>query len=206
MPPAPARFPRHLVIDGFLQPALHARLLEHALCSEAHFHPTEIRVEGGGHYNPDTRRSWACMGGLGPAHDDFLAVVESRRDALLAELGIPPFSPARSELELAAHRDGGFFGPHIDTFTGQLRTGLHSDRVLTMVYYFHRQPKGFSGGALALHPFSKVSPLLIEPVDNRLVAFPSFAMHSVQPIQVPGDAWDNARFAVNCWFHRARAA
>ncbi len=78
-----------------------------------------------------------------------------------------------------AHREGSFFIPHLDTFTSANRAEQQTDRVVTMVYYFHIQPRRFTGGALALYPFARGEPILLDPADNRLIAFPSFALHEV---------------------------
>jgi Rps23 Pro-64 3,4-dihydroxylase Tpa1-like proline 4-hydroxylase len=39
----------------------------------------------------------------------------------------------------------------------------------------------------------------IEPGQNRLVAFPSWAPHEVMPISCPSRRFIDSRFAVNCW-------
>ncbi len=110
------------------------------------------------------------------------------------------------EVELVAHRDGAFFEPHIDIMIQARRDQMPSDRIVTLVWYFHAQPQRFSGGELALLPLGPGEPVLIEVRDNRLLAFPSFAMHEVRTVSVPGDRFADARFAVNVWLHRARAA
>lgn len=196
--------PRYTIIDGFLSEELHRRLLDHALGTQDRFEPTQVRADGEGQLNRKVRLSWASEDGLGDLRDEFLAATGSRFDEIREAVGIPPFPVQKCELELAAHRDGCFYGPHIDTHTGSSGAGLTGVRALTMVYYLHRQPQGFSGGELALYPFSPEAPLLLEPKDNRLVAFPSFARHEVRPISCPGDAWQDARFAINCWYWRTR--
>jgi Rps23 Pro-64 3,4-dihydroxylase Tpa1-like proline 4-hydroxylase len=131
--------------------------------------------------------------------------VIGRAAALLSALGIPPCPLDPVELQLVAHRQGSFFRPHIDTFTQANREGQKSDRVLTLVYYLHAQPRRFTGGEIALFPFGPGEPLAIDPADNRLLAFPSFALHEVRPIATPeDDRFTDARFAVNCWLHRER--
>ena len=123
-------------------------------------------------------------------------------------LAIAPFEPAKIELELSAHRDGDYYHPHIDTFISEDRDGLPTDRVITVVYYFHFQPRGFTGGEFRIHPFAagRQDPVAIEPKDNRLLAIPAFALHEVMPISCASDDFRCARFAVNAWVHRARAA
>ena len=202
---ATTKLPPHVVIDGFLQPDLHGRLLDGVLGGESRFEPTQVRAGAAGDVaDTQIRQSWHARDGLGPLKDEFREALIVPLDAIREQLRIPPFKVARFELELAVHRDGGFYRPHIDIHTGDGRAD--TDRMLTMVYYFHRQPAGFTGGEIALYPLSRDGPKLIEPLDNRLVAFPAFALHEVRPIACPGDAWANARFSVNCWFNRRRSA
>ena len=199
------RYPPHQLIEDFLPAAIHAELLAYTLANAAKFQPTTVTDQGEANYNPGTRQSWACDGGLGPLKAPFKAAVEAQREAMLAALGIPSFDLARVELELVAHRDGSFFRPHIDTLTSLNRSDQQTDRMLTIVYYFCAEPKRFTGGELALFPFGAGKPKLLEPADNRLVAFPSFAMHEVNPVSCPpDDDFADARFAVNCWLHRKR--
>ena len=64
--------------------------------------------------------------------------------------GLRPFEVSRYELELVVYQDGARFGRHVDT----MRVGAmdESDRLLTGVYYFHSQPRAYSGGALRRGP------------------------------------------------------
>ncbi|MFM5906016.1 MAG: 2OG-Fe(II) oxygenase [Novosphingobium sp.] len=200
------RFPPYRVIDGFLPADLHADLLAHTLASEADFSPTSIRNEGSEGYVAGMRQSWHCDKALGPLKERFSATITDQRASLREALGVPDFAIKYTEFELVAHRDGAFFRPHIDTFTAANRNPKFGDRVLTMVYYFHAQPRRFAGGGLKLFAFASEEAIEIEPADNRLVAFPSFAMHEVLPVSVPdGDVFADARFAVNVWFNRERA-
>lgn len=71
---------------------------------------------------------------------------------LTRDLRVPQFEPSEITAELVAHNDGAFFKRHSDRFYGAER-GAH-DRLLTAEYYFHAEPKAFSGGALRLYSFS----------------------------------------------------
>jgi predicted 2-oxoglutarate/Fe(II)-dependent dioxygenase YbiX len=195
---------KHLVIDDFLPAEDHAALLAFALANEAHFAPSEVRRGTQGYHAPDTRKSLLCGAPLGGLKDRFRAAILARNDELFAATGTPPFAVARCEIELAVHRDGCFFAGHQDTFTEESRAGTHSDRLVSAVWYFHAEPRRFSGGELAIYPFGEGEPDLIEPRDNRLVVFPSVAFHEVLPISCPGDAFADARFSINCWLRRAR--
>ncbi len=200
----PTRMPKHLVLDSFLAPELHERLLQHALSSEEHFEPTQIHVSTDVVTKVAARRSWEMREWAGSLKDDVRRCFAARQDEISKALAIPDFKATGFDMQLAAHRDGGFYKPHMDTHTGAERTTVSKDRILSLVYYFYRQPRAFTGGDLLLYPFSPEPPLAIKPEDNRLVAFPAFALHEVRPVACPGDAWRDARFSVNCWFKRAR--
>ncbi len=150
------------------------------------------------------RKSWACQDGLGRLAAPFEEAIKARSDQILRGLGLSALKISRSEFELVAHRDGSFFDKHIDTLTQSHRDKQKSDRVVTLVYYFHALPKQFSGGELALAPIGPGDPLLIEPINNRLVAFASIVPHEVLPVSCPGDEFANARFAINVWLHRSK--
>ena len=112
------------------------------------------------------------------------------------------------ELEVTAHRLGGFYRPHQDTGYGRA-----DSRLVTFAYYFHREPKGFAGGDLLLYDtsiatggFSAAAFSRIQPVNNSLVFFPSGYVHQVLPVYANGDAFENTRFTVNGWLHTPSSA
>lgn len=197
--------PNHCQIDDFLAPKALAALRAHTRAHRDAFKASKVIAEGTHRNDPAVRQSSKCKAGLGSAEAPFRRAIDKVSPRLFDALNIPVTPIVTCELELVAHRDGAFFKPHLDTFAGVNREGEASDRLISIVYYFHLGPRGFRGGDLVLHPFVPgAEPLPIAPEDNRLVAFPSFAWHEVSPVEVPGDAFEDARFAVNCWLHRAR--
>jgi SM-20-related protein len=196
---------KHLVIDDFLPPEVHAGWLQFAIANQTGFAASEVRRAAQGQYDPAVRRSQIYQSDLGELEAAFVATILNRQSELLAGTGTPPFAISKCEVELAVHRDGCFFAAHQDTLTREDRIGLSSDRIVSVVYYFHAQPQGFSGGALVIHPFGESEASVIEPRDNRLVVFPAFALHEVRPVLCPGDAFASARFSINCWLRRAAA-
>ncbi len=192
----------HLVIDDFLSREAADTMLAQMIAAEAHFVPSVIgdddmrRVDEG--YRSSRRLSGRCGVDLKPLAE----AIDARLDAFCAGVGINPFSVVRRELSVVAHGDGDFYKPHIDTRTGASDDG--SVRVVSCVYYLHRAPRAFSGGELAIHPIAgDAPPVLIEPVHNRLVIFPSFIPHEVLATRA-SDAFADCRFSVNCWLRRAR--
>ena len=71
-----------------------------------------------------------------------------------------------------------------------------------MVYYFHKEPKAFTGGQLRLYGLAGAdSPDYeeIEPRLDRAVFFPSWFPHEVLPVRCSSDAFADGRFAMSCW-------
>ena len=201
-----SRLPRHVVIDGFLPAELHDALLAQTLGQEEAFKRSTMR-EGGADVHGEARKSWVNDAELGELEAPLETAVRAALPLIFEGLGIEPFEPAKIELEVSAHRDGDFYRPHVDTFHSEDRAGRKTDRVVTAVYYFHAQPRAFSGGEFRIHPFGGVGePITIEAEDNRLLAIPAFALHEVRPIACENGEFRSSRFAVNAWVHRARPA
>lgn len=191
----------HLRIAAFLDVEAHAALLDWTLANEARFVPAQL---AGGTVRPEARRA-LVLRDLGP----FNAILDARMRAeaagWTAALRSTPFATSEVELELAAHNDAAHFTLHSDTYArAEVARG---DRMLSAVYYFHRQPKGYEGGALRLHRLGAApgdAGLDITPDDNSLVVFPSWGPHEVMPVRCASETFADSRFAVNCWIYRAR--
>ena len=197
--------PACIVIDNFLTHDDHTALLAHALMSESDFTPTSIGSEPKSVVALDWRLSWKCQTGLGEAEQRISRTFVAAMPQIAAAIGMRPFALEKVEIELIAHRNGSFFNPHIDTLVDAKPNQVRSDRAISIVYYLHNKPRGFSGGELVLYPLSVGEAKVIKPRDNRLVAFVSFLPHEVKPVAIPhGNAFRDARFAVNCWLYRAR--
>jgi SM-20-related protein len=201
-PPRAAPTLPHLRQPDFLRSDEHAALLDWALASEARFAPAAL---AGGVVDANVRHALSLRD-LGPLH----AVLETRVAAAvpgwIAALRVTPFEISDIELELAAHNHGAHFTLHADTYTRDKRA--RGDRMLSAVHYFHREPKGFRGGCLRLHRLGARPGdpgTDIEPEQNSLVVFPSWAPHEVMPVECPSGEFADSRFAVNCWVYRARA-
>lgn len=193
----------HTIIDGFLGEELSGELLDFVLAHEGGFVPTAVynTSEGSG-IRGESRTSFRFDGDWKAKRKAFRAVVEARIEEVVSGAGSAGFRPDQMEIELVATRDGGHFIRHIDTLTQVPETT--TDRIVSAVYYFHREPRVFSGGELILHGIGGDEMKPIEPRHDRLVVFTSIAPHEVAGTQVPGDAFSDARFSINCWLHRSR--
>ena len=194
----------HYIADNFLPDAVHQGLLAHTLKVDD-FAAGKVVSKGAVDYHPDARKGQLSNDRLGPYRPAFRAALLAAFPDICAATGVAQFDLAEIEIRLAAHKHGDFFSPHRDSFTGSDREQTRGDRLITAVYYFHQTPRVFLGGDLHIHPFDRSAPAIIEPRDNRLVAFPSFMLHEVTTVTVPSGEFADSRFSVSCWFDRQRA-
>lgn len=202
-PEKPSLMPPHHVLEGFLSTAEAECLLAHAARHEAAFTPTRVGTHAERRVSPAIRVSTSVRD-LGEFQPLLRRRLRGMAEELAALLRLSAFATSRVELELVAHGDGAFYRRHIDT-----RTVADTDhiRVLSGVYYFHRQPKGFSGGALRLYAIGDDDRFVdIEPTHNTLLVFPAWAPHEVRPVSCPSGEFMDSRFAINCWLHVRRSA
>jgi len=189
------------IYRGFLDSVARASLLAWAMENEKKFEPS---VVGGGNKHDPSVRTSLFVRDFGPVktvlHRRLLDLVPT----LIRDLRVTPFEPSKVELELVANNDGAFFERHIDMHIGATRRA--SDRLLSAVYYFHAEPKAFSGGALRLYSFGtkedKGSFADVQPEQNTLLVFPSWVSHQVLRVSCPSRRFSDSRFNVNCWVHR----
>jgi|LWDU01.1.fsa_nt_gi Rps23 Pro-64 3,4-dihydroxylase Tpa1-like proline 4-hydroxylase len=90
---------------------------------------------------------------------------------------------------------------HIDSFAE------NNNRMITLVYYFHKEPKKYKGGEIQftrspIHDGKVMdkneTPITITPENNMMVVFNSKVAHTVLPTTSP-KTFDKGRFSVNIW-------
>jgi len=197
--------PPYGIYRGFLDSVAHSSLLAWALENGTRFKTSSVlrSFEQDGVHDPSVRKSLRVVD-FGPMK----AVLRQRlldfAPTLIADLRVTSFEPSEVELELVANNDGAFFKQHTDTLIGDQRKA--TDRLLSAVYYFHAEPKAFSGGALRLYSFgteeNQGNFVDVQPEQNMLLVFPSWALHEVLPVSCPSRRFSDSRFNVNCWVHR----
>jgi SM-20-related protein len=197
------RLPPYLVRQNFLGADLSARLLAHAIDTEAGFQPSKVVDHGASRVDPSFRVS-VIQRELGALKREVREAMHAAAPELIKSLRVTPFDVMKVEVEMAAHGDGAFYRRHTDTFAHDPAGA--SDRLVSGVYYFHQMPKQYSGGALRLYAFGSGSDLYedIVAAHDSLVVFPSWAAHEVLPVSCPSGRFADSRFALNCWFLRAR--
>lgn len=193
----PARYVRLLDVLG---PAAKGRLLDEAIARAPDLVPSRVTTNVSGY-----RRS-RLVNDPGELAADLVARVRDRLPELCDRLDVVPFPVGQIEAQLTVHNDGDFYRAHTDNGDEGTRT-----REISYVYYFHRQPKRFTGGELVLFDgriengqvVATGPPIVIEPVDDSLVVFPSACLHEVRPVQMMSADQGDGRFTINGWVRRA---
>ena len=191
------RVPPHLVMRNFLGAEVITALLQHAIANEARFTITKVG-EGENRRSDASVRVSKRLREIGNMRSTIEAKLLSRLPEIAPKLEIAPFAPAVAELKLVAHGDGAFYKAHIDPFQ---HTAVNQ-RMISAVYYFNAAPKAFSGGALRLLAFEGGAYEDLEPENDMLTVFPSWALHEVMPVHCPSGRFIDSRFAINCWLLR----
>jgi Rps23 Pro-64 3,4-dihydroxylase Tpa1-like proline 4-hydroxylase len=124
---------------------------------------------------------------------------------VISALRMKQFAVGTIECQITASNDGSFFNVHTDA--GHNETVR---RQLTFVYYYHREPKPFTGGELRVYDDQLRNGKLarhdtfqtIEPRHNSIVFFQAPIMHEVVRVNVPSREFRDSRFTVNGWIQR----
>jgi SM-20-related protein len=191
------------IIDDLLGSEAAQALLDFATANRDCFKPSLVFSKGRFDVrHDDFRSSLSYDYDLEDMAQPIEAAIARNSDRIRRETGSELFDPVASELEMVAHGDGHRFGLHIDTRTGGNLALDKTDRVISLVYYFHRRPQAFSGGNLVIHALHGEERHVVAPRHDRLVAFSSIAPHEVEPISLPGGDFADARFSVVCWLLR----
>ena len=189
--------------DGFLEPDSRDALFAHIRDDSGNYEPSRIygRVDGG---EVDEERRRSVVRREDPwAREAFLPTLEKPLQVARRFFGVENVPFARIELQVTASGDGDFFTMHCDDGYGE-----SYDRMLTFIYYLHREPRPFTGGTLNVFDSHKVdgryrpatSFARIDPRNNRLVMFPADRFHEVARMACPSPAFEDRRITVNGWY------
>lgn len=188
-------------------------LTKYVLTHEQDFTPSTVIPDGVPDAETDVSyRKSRVLYDLG----EYAELVQKRLLALLPDVlktfRRDEFPIANVDVQITASNHGDFFKVHRDNSSIEpLDIPL---REVTYVYYFHTEPKAFSGGQLSLYNSrdgevensGEQSVKTITPRQNTLVLFPSSYDHEVLPVRCPTGKFANSRFTVNGWVIREAAA
>jgi Rps23 Pro-64 3,4-dihydroxylase Tpa1-like proline 4-hydroxylase len=193
---------RHPVVqlDGFLSGAEVAWLMELAFNAESRFVPARVSDD-----KEDYRHSFMLAAPEGLKRL-FVAKITAAMPEVMPQLRLGHFSLGAIDCQITASVDGSYFKSHTDAGANETYR-----RQFTYVYYFNREPKGFSGGELRIYDdtirngklAATDSFQVIEPRHNSIVFFQAAVMHEVMPVGVPSKQFRDSRFTVNGWIEKA---
>ena len=186
----------YALIDNFLPANQVDDLLRYSINKQPEFEPTTNSAS-----DPNYRRSFFL-----PYFPEFseliIKMIWKITPQIITHLGIHHFAIEQIESQMTALNHGNYYKIHNDS--GSPDT---AKRILTYVYYYHREPKPFTGGELIIYD-SKIengysvaasSFKKIEPKNNTIVFFPSYCMHEVLPVNCPSEYFTDSRFTINGW-------
>jgi len=192
-----------VTLENFLGDA-RQQLFEHVLKHKADFKLGTVidRESEKAVVNERLRRSKTLdnLGGLEKLFTEHLKEVLS---SVLTRLDHPAFPLRDIEIQITASGDGDYFRMHKDG-------GDDDTRELSFVYFFHQEPRRFSGGEFRIFDAQKVEDEYVptdlsqtlSPRQDMIVFFPSVNEHEILPVRVPSRTFEDSRFTVNGWIHR----
>lgn len=194
-----------VILDEFLVAEEWRALLEYTFRRTPDFQKTHVIGAGGSnHLDYQTRRSLVLFD-VGPFAQVFSERLTTFLPHVLTRLRQPPFPVSHIEIQLTGTGNGEFFRRHTDNGSPDV-----ASREVTFVYFFHREPRPFSGGELRIydtvtdngsaHPAGPHR--VVYPMQNQAVFFPSGCLHEILPVGCPSGEFCDRRFTVNGWFHR----
>jgi Rps23 Pro-64 3,4-dihydroxylase Tpa1-like proline 4-hydroxylase len=193
---------RHPIVqlEGFLSGAEVAWLMELVFAAESRFVPSAVSDN-----KADYRQSLVLA-----APDELRRLMVGKIKAAMPEvmprLRLGQFPIDNIDCEVTASVDGSYFKAHTDAGANETYK-----RQFTYVYYFNREPKGFTGGELRIYDDTIRNGKLaatesfqtVEPRHNSIVFFQAAVMHEVMPVGIPSKQFRDSRFTVNGWIDRA---
>ncbi|MGA8492118.1 MAG: 2OG-Fe(II) oxygenase [Terriglobales bacterium] len=195
-----------VILDEFLTSAELNTLSQYVLEHEMQFEMSEVLSPGvsGGAVDYDHRRSRVLMD-LGGQEKMITDRVLNCLPQVLKRWGRDPFPISRLETQTTASNHGDFFHCHSDNGAEAVAA-----REITFVYFFHREPKQFSGGELRIYDSRRENDnyvptanyRTIVPEQNQLVLFASGLSHEITPVDCPSGRFADSRFTVNGWVHK----
>ena len=195
-----------VVLDEFLTLTELNTLRQYVLEREPQFEISEVLSPGvhGSAVDYEQRRSRVLMN-LGGHERMITDRVLNCLPRVLQKWGRDPFPISRIETQATASNHGDFFHCHSDNGAEAVAA-----REITFVYFFHREPKQFSGGELRIYDSRRENDnyvptanyRTIVPEQNQLVLFASGLSHEITPVDCPSGQFADSRFTVNGWIHR----
>ncbi len=180
------------------------KLFDYVVSQEKNFNPATVvqRDTPSPVVNEKLRRA-KTLDSLGEFEAIFVERIREHLQPALEKLGHKGFPLGHIEIQITASSDGDYFRLHPDS-------DANSTREMSFVYFFHREPRHFSGGELRIYETRLIGDQLVpsdkshilSPRQDTIVFFPSRNEHEILPVRVPSRTFSDSRFTVNGWIHR----
>jgi Rps23 Pro-64 3,4-dihydroxylase Tpa1-like proline 4-hydroxylase len=189
-------------VANFLGPEDRQKLLDYVISQEDNFKPATVIQATSPTVNEKVRRA-KTLDKLGEFEAKFAERIKEQLQPVLNKLGHKAFQMGRIEMQITASNDGDYFRLHQDS-------DPKSTREISFVYFFHREPRRFSGGELRIYQGRLVDDRVVpadqshtlSPRQDTIVFFPSLNEHEVLPVRVPSRSFGDSRLTLNGWIHR----
>ncbi|MCB0335919.1 MAG: 2OG-Fe(II) oxygenase [Bdellovibrionales bacterium] len=119
------------------------------------------------------------------------SLVDLQLNEMVQKLGVTDFKFDKVDFLCSSYRDGYFFKVHKDLVLLD-----PNPRVISWVFYFHREPRTFSGGDLVFYDQGKELGRMASE-SGLLVVFRSDLSHEVTPVSCPSRDFRDSRFALS---------
>jgi SM-20-related protein len=195
---------RCVVLEEFLAPAELQELLAYVSQKELEFQISEVVSPGvASTVDFEYRRSRVLMD-VGRHSAAITNRLRSALPGIAVRLGCNLFSISNLESQITASNHGDFFRWHNDNSHDPVL-----NRRITFVYFFHREPKRFTGGELRLYDSRRENGdyvpernyYTVVPQQNQAVLFNSSLAHEITGVECPSGKFEDSRFTVNGWLH-----
>lgn len=201
--PTPERFPAVVLgWDNLLDASARDALYEHVARGPDAYRPSRVYSKAGTKAEDNAQRKSVVVNDDAWVRDRMMPELAEPLRVARTFFGFDAVPLGKTEMEVTASGDGDFFTLHCDDGDEE-----YFSRLLTFVFYLHRRPRPFTGGALRVYDsrrsekgYERAETFVeLEPADNRLVVFPSDRYHEVCRVDCPGNAFADRRFTVNGW-------
>ena len=131
-----------VLLEGLFPPALHETLLIPGALQPGELVPAKV---GNNEYKPECRESLEVPGkweGKARVNECVAEILPS----VIKRLQVTTFEVDKIEVKLRVYLDGHFFRLHMDCPANS----ENANRKVSYVYFFHRQPRAYTGGGLLL--------------------------------------------------------
>jgi hypothetical protein len=184
-----------IIIDDFVPAEDNQRLLSFAASNEGEFRPATTA----GSRQSELRKGVALINPPSELREFMMLHILPLIPSICEAFNISYRALDEFECQMTSYGNGDYFSPHVDLI--EYRTGIQ--RMISYSYYVHATPRRFCGGALEIVgndvDGTESRTITVESLNNRMVFFPSAAVHGVTTVSLEGSKLVESRLSINGW-------